>query len=328
MDIYWIKDKRKCGPAPVPDVISLIQMGELSPDDKGWHSGVKGWQPLRELPALVDFLGGFQPTEPAPAPAQTATEPMAAPAPGNAATPPPLPATPPPLPATAQGTVRMNLNLNKHAAAGVDPSQVEIAAPWMRLLARLMDTALYMTLGMGLLYLAGATYDSLMSPFGHTAFLFWLPMILLEAVMLHKRGTTLGKKLFGISIATFGPVQNLPLGTAVRRSLFVFILGMGMMFSIFPAVAMFISYMLLRSNGLCWWDARALTLPVCVRKPGAKQIVITLSGLYAMLLLWGVFMQPWIGPMYNEILKVSPEYAKLMEPLMQKANVDIPADKP
>lgn len=35
MDIYWIADKKKCGPATVPDVISLVQMGELTPRYQG-----------------------------------------------------------------------------------------------------------------------------------------------------------------------------------------------------------------------------------------------------------------------------------------------------
>ena len=56
MDIYWIADKRQCGPATVPDVLSLVQMGELSPDTRGWHAGCENWMPLRELPALADFL--------------------------------------------------------------------------------------------------------------------------------------------------------------------------------------------------------------------------------------------------------------------------------
>ncbi|HIX20727.1 MAG TPA: DUF4339 domain-containing protein, partial [Candidatus Akkermansia intestinigallinarum] len=60
MDIYWIKDKRRCGPATVPDVISLVQMGEISPDTKGWHAGCKQWMPLRELPALSDFLNELE----------------------------------------------------------------------------------------------------------------------------------------------------------------------------------------------------------------------------------------------------------------------------
>ena len=56
MDIYWIADKRQCGPATVPDVLSLVQMGELSPDTRGWHAGCENWMPLRELPALADFM--------------------------------------------------------------------------------------------------------------------------------------------------------------------------------------------------------------------------------------------------------------------------------
>ena len=65
MDIYWIADKKQCGPATVPDVLSLVQMGELTPDTRGWHAGCEKWMPLRELPALADFLEEKPEPEPA-----------------------------------------------------------------------------------------------------------------------------------------------------------------------------------------------------------------------------------------------------------------------
>ncbi|MBQ9835074.1 MAG: DUF4339 domain-containing protein [Akkermansia sp.] len=60
MDIYWIENGKRKGPVTVPDIISLVQMGELTPDTQGWHAGCAAWMPLRELPALADFLGNLE----------------------------------------------------------------------------------------------------------------------------------------------------------------------------------------------------------------------------------------------------------------------------
>lgn len=54
MQIYWIRDGKKQGPASVPDVESMLQLGELTPDTPGWHAGCKTWLPLIELPALAN----------------------------------------------------------------------------------------------------------------------------------------------------------------------------------------------------------------------------------------------------------------------------------
>ena len=117
MDIYWIADKRKCGPATVPDVISLVQMGELTPDTKGWHAGCEQWMPLRELPALVDFLQ----EKPAP----EAEEEL-----------PPVPA------AGAEAEERPDV-VPENAV------RVYLPSPAARMLARLVDMALYMALVFG-----------------------------------------------------------------------------------------------------------------------------------------------------------------------------------
>ena len=53
MRIYWIEDKKKHGPISVPEVISRVQMGELSPTTKAWHKGCEQWMPLKDLPALA-----------------------------------------------------------------------------------------------------------------------------------------------------------------------------------------------------------------------------------------------------------------------------------
>lgn len=302
MDIYWIKNKKKCGPATVPDVVSLLQMGEITPDTKGWHSGVDGWKPLRELPAMADFISS---------------------------TPPPLPDTPPDLPegpagesageaVPAPGTTvkhaNVQLHMNEREAADVNLQEMGFPSPWLRLLARLVDTSLYFALGMAVLYMTGEPYDSIYSPQG---LLFWTPMLLMEAAFLSRWGTTPGKKILGICVCSFGDRKELAFSRAFIRSLFVFILGMGMMMSLLAPIMMLISYFVLRRRGVCWWDMRALTVPIRKKRTRASRIVFCLGSIYFMTVLSGYFMQPWIAPIMHDLREVSPEYARFMEPFLQ-----------
>ena len=310
MDIYWIKDKKKCGPATVPDVVSLLQMGEITPETKGWHIGVQGWKPLRELPALADFMSPApsaqedKPESPktpeAPAPEQPArTQRIERPRQEEGA--------PEPAPATPYEQLQ-----EKFKEEGLSPDgKVAIPAPYQRFLARLVDTVLYLAIGMSVLYAAGAPFDSAFSP---ANLFFWMPMILLEAYFLSTKGTTPGKKLMGIRIAAVGPYGPLTFGRALRRSLSVFILGMGMLILPIMVVTMAFSYFRARKDGICWWDFRAFTIPVSKQAPRPARIIVALGGIYFLVVLAGVFMQPWVVPMYQELSKTSPAAARILEP--------------
>ena len=214
MDIYWIADKRQCGPATVPDVLSLVQMGELSPDTRGWHAGCGHWMPLRDLPALADFL---KEKEESPQPQNELP-----PVPGCEESPavPEIPQLPP-------GAVRVYL-----------PTPVE------RLLARLADISLYMALFYGVIYTRQIPFDVALLP---SSPMVWLGYVLLEAVLVYFLGTTPGKAMLGIRLRCVGE-GSMTIGRALSRACLVFVGGLGMMISVLPLVMMVFSLFTLRKK--------------------------------------------------------------------------------
>ncbi len=299
MDIYWIEQGKRKGPVTVPDIISLVQMGELTPDTKGWHAGCSQWMPLRELPALVDFLG-----TPKNADKPTTQPESAAPAEPAAAQ---LPAGLPPVP--GQGIPTAAFPTGKATMLEVFP-----AAPLARLFARLTDSALYTALALGVCYTLGVDYNSYYTP---SSPFFWLPMVVLEALCLSRMGTTPGKMLMGIRLASLVGTPRISFGRALLRSALVFFLGTGLMMFPVGVVMMLFSYWSLRSRGICLWDARTTTLPVQPAKSGLGRFAAAAITIYMALTAAGLFMQPWLPTMLDEIEKQSPEAARQLRGWMQ-----------
>lgn len=280
MDIYWIADNRKCGPATVPDVISLVQMGELSPDTKGWHAGCEQWMPLRELPALVDFLQ----EKPAENPAEEL----------------------PPVPAEDPGAERRPAGVPENAVRVYLPS-----AAW-RMVARFADMSLYMTLVFGVIYTRGIPFDPALLP---SSPLVWLGFIALETVFVHYLGTTPGKALLGIQVRCVGEGQ-MTIGRALSRSCLAFLGGMGMMVSILPLFMMGYSWWQLRSRGITMWDARCSTLPLMFKPASVLRQFLAVIVIFACFNVTSFCMQPWLPDMVAAIEQQSPEAGEWMRGMM------------
>lgn len=297
MDIYWIENGKRKGPVTVPDIISLVQMGELTPDTQGWHAGCAAWMPLRELPALVDFLGNLE--NRSKADKQEDTTPS-----GREQT---IPAGLPPI---------RHTGIPQNEADATSPRIVEVfpATASARLMARLVDSALYAAAALGVAYSLGLEYSSYYTP---SAPAFWLPMVVLEALFLSRLGTTPGKWLMGIRLASLLGSPRISFGRALLRSALVFFLGTGLMMFPVGLVMMLFSYWSLRSRGICLWDARATTLPVQPAKSGAGRFAGAAITIYLALTAAGLFMQPWIPTMLDEVEKQSPDAARQLRELMQ-----------
>ncbi len=56
MQIFVASKGQRLGPFSLRRVTELLDDGELSPDDLGWHADMKGWTPLRELPSLMTAI--------------------------------------------------------------------------------------------------------------------------------------------------------------------------------------------------------------------------------------------------------------------------------
>lgn len=308
MDIYWIKDKKKCGPSTVPDVISMVQSGELSAETLGWHSGCSGWIPLRELPALSDFLNPREDEDsaaPAPeseeSPAESAEE------------------TLPPVPPRAEEGASVSAGQEKPELVPLPDFRFPSAG--VRLMARLVDMAVYASLMFIVFYLTGAEYSVNLLPYDP---MFWLGLIGMEAVSLHFTGTTPGKRLMGIRLftGTIAGEQTMALtpgigfAQALGRSFMVFIGGMGMMAYLLPFIMGPIALFMLKRRGITTWDLRARTLPVQVQKPPFYRYLLGAAIIYASLNIVTTCMLPWYPDIFRMMEQQSPEHARMLREMM------------
>lgn len=251
MEIYWVENKKQCGPISVSDIISKIEVGELTAETMGWHSGCETWRPLRELPALAFYFDREKRDD-----------------------------------SLEKGEKRND--------APDEPISVQvITAPTavMRLLARVVDSALYMLLAFGIL-------RALQMPFCAYYFspLLWLPMYFVEGWLLHVFGTTPGKKLFGIEVSRLDG-SHLTMGQGINRSLQVFFFGVGFMYSILPLVTMTMSAYHVRTRGLTLWDARCKVFPKVLKPCGAERILAAVALIFCCLYLSGMLFQAWMPDM-------------------------------
>ncbi len=331
MDIYWIKDKRQCGPSTVPDVISLVQMGELTPDTLGWHAGCRQWLPLRELPALADFLNKDSRLE------SETEEVQMAPHSGEADEA-PLPSAPEPeatsggdedepLPPVSPVSTPSSSSPAEHGSAA---QRVYLPSPLTRLMARFVDYGLYVAAFYGVLYLRQVPYDVTLLLSVNP--LLWMPMVAIEALLLSIWGTTPGKALMGIRMSTFGDAPNLGFLRAFMRSLMVFTLGMGVMMPQLLPVMLAFSYWMLRRRGITPWDARCSTLPTRKAPVLPSRYVLAVISLYICVVLAGSCVQGWFPAILADVEKQSPElaqklrhYMPLVQPEGKRPAPDMPA---
>ena len=308
MDIYWIKDKKKCGPSTVPDVISMVQSGELSAETLGWHSGCSGWVPLRELPALSDFLNPREDEE------EAAPEPEAEESPADAAE-----EALPPVPPRAENDEQPTDEQDKPQL--IPLPDFRFPGVGVRLMARLVDMSIYASLMFVAFYLTGAKFSINLLPYGP---MFWLGLIGMEAVSIHFTGTTPGKRLMGIRIfaGNVTGAQTLSLTPGVRfaqalwRSFMVFIGGMGMMAYFLPFIMGPLSLFLLKRRGVTTWDIRARTLPVQLKQPSFFRYLLAAAIIYASLNIVSTCMLPWYPDIIRLVEQQNPEHAHMLREMM------------
>lgn len=339
-NIYWIRDKKRCGPATVPDVISLVQMGELTRSTLGWHSGCDKWMPLEKLPALADFLGDLESSpsdveaEMAPIPGESSPADNVAPRPDGL---PPIPPRPTPgaaespappgqqTPSARPGSYPSNGSIPERSTAyegegepgGLPPMarRVFLPSPGVRFFARCIDYALYLSFFYLVVYAMGIEFELLLMP---GSYLVWLPCAIIEGFYLSRLGTTPGKALMGIRLSVFGDVERIGVLRGTIRALLVFILGCGMMF--FPlAVTMgILTLWVLRRRGITSWDARCSTLPIQVIPTSTERILAGLGIIFVSLVAVGFFLTPWTQPMLEALEEQQPGITQKIAPLLPR----------
>ncbi len=301
MRIYWIQDKKKHGPASVPEIISRVQMGELTPDTKAWHKGCEQWMPLAELPALADCAAQLLPLSKGQVATDEQIEQL-----------PPIPELPP-VPSTNPQPEDEFYRFNpKTGTVNTPEGEIRIAPAWARFVARMVDCTLYATLAMALIYAFKLPFNEYLLPSGPT---FWLPMLLIEALLLSRFGTTPGKKLMGIRLISLDIVPPLSFGRALSRGFSVAVLGMGCFLFPFNVIMMLVAFFMLRRRGITLWDARAATLPVQRTERSGSGIIMAAISIFIGIHLIGYFMQPWLPTMIDRIGEASPELAEKLNKL-------------
>lgn len=126
-----------------------------------------------------------------------------------------------------------------------------IAGPWARYAARITDLMLVASA----LSLADTFWGLQVSRLPEIAQailvgLVWLP---LEAILLATAGTTPGKTLYGLRVNT-SEAKGFRLKNALRRSLIVFIVGMGLCIWGIAVIALMVNFWSLSKTGTTPWD--------------------------------------------------------------------------
>lgn len=324
MIIHWIKDKKKQYPTTVAEIISLLQLGEITEESLAWHKGCASWMPLKELPALQDFFAKSSSVASLSEATPTIIEVPIAPEaqPKLEAAPEPESPTPQESSNTASTSslpddLQDKLLANKLVMLKM-PSAVQ------RFLARMFDLALYGFLYMLLLNLREIPYSlslELGNPF------VWLPFIPLEAAVISHFRTTPGKVLLGMKLYSVKGPEGLSFGNCLRRSFLVFALGVGMMLTSFPLplflIALALSYRKLQKQGYTSWDERCQTVILQTKKPSKIQpFIIGVLIIYTMMSTVQL-MAPWMPELIELRSEMSPEFAQFVDEYRQILPPDV-----
>lgn len=126
------------------------------------------------------------------------------------------------------------------------------AVPWRRFCARCFDSHLYSALWWIGFWAAGQDLMALMhQPWALVLFL--LPWMLLEAAAIHAFGATPGKAILGVGVFN-ADGSRLTVRQSLKRTLYVFVAGMGLFVGLLMPICMLISYFLVRRTGAALWD--------------------------------------------------------------------------
>lgn len=296
MDIYWIEQKQKKGPAPEVVIISMLESGELSPETLSWHKGCSGWIPLSDLPALSSFFAHNDDGKPVYKPENTS-------------------------PSKDGDTPGGEDGAGEAQAATI--RVLVIPAPTMtaRVAARFLDFLFYWVL---ILYILKAFAPDpvaiLTDKNGLFTLCFWIPYVLIEALLLKAFGTTPGKRLMRVRVRSLPralPGEEVPSGNAptkyptrlpqiswtqsLLRSLFVMVFGLGFFIPLLTVFCGLFSWILYKQQGFTRWD-RATQTVVEGKKPEALDWIRFTLWTLVLLMIMGSITQAWT-PQMMEFLK-------------------------
>ncbi|MEN6634159.1 MAG: protein kinase, partial [Candidatus Polarisedimenticolia bacterium] len=169
--------------------------------------------------------------------------------------------------------------------------------PWRRLLAKIVDWTLFFLPSVFAAYFATmvaapallGTSDAWCDEHLGRLFLFVELVsgpLVLDALFLACFGGTIGRWFFDLRVRA-ADGRKPPFGKAVKRTLLLWVRGMGLSLPVVNIAAMAIAYTRLRSNGVASWDRDSGLLTIG-RRLGAGRIVGALViGCFLLLLIFG-----------------------------------------
>lgn len=280
MDIYWIQDREKRGPLPEVEVVSLLEAGLIPENARAWHAGCPEWMRIHELPVLKEMFERQEEEKRQRAPEHAERQ-----GEGTAA--------------AEALSVEAEEVPAEHAGTEGEREEVVLVVPYpyVRLLGRTADMMMHMTLYLALLRAFGAEFDPDLLPGSYEALLYiCLPMVVMEAFLLNRLGTTPGKAMMGVSVRDYRG-NRLSFSTSFRRSLSVMVLGMGCFAPSLMLLALFFSWWWVRRFGFAPWDRRLGTTDVLNEPLSFRKVLLTLALVILCLQIMYVLLLPWLPDM-------------------------------
>lgn len=273
MDIWIIQDGVKKGPIHDFEIRAKIESGELSSDTPAWHEGLDSWRPLIEILLFArEFDRLLMAKE-----AEKAAEEL-------------LKSQPPP-----QAT----------PTPSAEPHLIR------RFWARWFDLYLFAGFWWFGMWALGRDIGGIMN--NPWIILFhYIPWFALEAVLLHRYGTTPGKWLLGIKV-TNDDGALLSLAESTRRAGRVFFLGIGFGWIPLALICHLISVLSTRRMGRPLWDhAGGHSLKTTSLSP--LRLVVYVFSLYAALQLQLIVLAPHLMKYMEETYPAMSEQIKKNPP--------------
>ena len=248
---HVVVDKEREGPLTQFQVRDRIDAGEFDSANLAWTRGMDEWKPLGEFREFGDVFARASP------PSERSEESEFESDIDDAFGPVP-PGKDSGESISAEEAAETGERTWMDAAEEPQPFRL-----WTRVGARVIDTILLFTCAITLFSLAGTGAImglGLFFPFVVVALTF-----VIEAGLLCSFGTTPGKALLGIEVRD-SEGQILSWGAAFRRSLLVWLRGVGLGHPLFAGILMLFCYFEVKRTGTILWD-REQNLRITYREP-------------------------------------------------------------
>jgi uncharacterized RDD family membrane protein YckC len=280
--IYYVAvEGERRGPLTHLQLRHLIDAGEISARNLAWHQELDGWKPLGELQEFERELRRAEIAN-----QEEADEidlPSATDDTGQDT---------PSLLSSDQATESDKSARTRHdettiaAATDAPPGSITRAPTqpfrmWTRVGARLVDTILLGSAACILFSLAGGALVAGLGMFFPLALI--ASTFLMEAGLLCSFGTTPGKALLGVTVRS-ATGEILSWGKALRRSLLVWLRGLGLGYPLFALILGIFCYLEVRRRGDIIWD-REQNLKITYTNPSPGSLAIAAAVVFGFLAL-------------------------------------------